>query len=93
MISNTNKQRDTKKDYRLCVMCKSPVLDILISNEKHDSIVTVDPNHKRHLCGGAELIKHEEKIVEDLQEQIKNINELELSSFQVGLTMEEADET
>ncbi|PWU80381.1 MAG: hypothetical protein DLM72_12425 [Candidatus Nitrosopolaris wilkensis] len=89
MISSTNNRRDTKKDYRLCVRCKSPVFDILRSSEKHDSIVTVDLNHKRHICTGPGRIIREENIVKGLQRHIEKINELELSSFQLGLAMEE----
>ncbi|MGA9745151.1 MAG: hypothetical protein WBQ16_11090 [Nitrososphaeraceae archaeon] len=93
MISNTKKRRDTKKDYRPCLRCKSPVFDILRSNEKHDSIITVDLNHKRHICTGPERIIHEENIVKGLQRHNKNTNELELLSFQLGLIMEEAAST
>jgi hypothetical protein len=90
MISNTNNRWDTKKGYRLCVRCKSPVFDILRTNDKHERSVTADLNHKRHICTGPERIIHEENIVKGLQEHIRNINEFELSSFQLWLIMEEA---
>lgn len=93
MNSYTNNQKDTKKDYYLCVRCKTPVFDIQRTNDKYDNIVTVDINHKRHFCTGPERMIHEEDIVEGLQQHTKNINELELSSFQLGLTIEEAAAT
>ena len=38
-----------------------------------------------HICSGAERIIHEENVVKELQGHLNNINELEASSFQLGL--------
>jgi hypothetical protein len=49
----------------------------------------MDLNVKRHFCKGVDRILHEEDCVKQLQQQIQTINELELSSFQIALTIEE----
>jgi hypothetical protein len=90
MVAYIKPQKDTKKHYRLCSTCNTPVADILRMPDRENSIVTVNLNSKRHICSGPQRIIHEENIVKALLRHIKNINELELSSFQLRLIIEEA---
>jgi hypothetical protein len=63
-----------------CHHCKSTITH---SND------ILDLNGKRHFCDGAGRIRHEEKCVIKIQKIIEYYNRHELSSFQLGLKMDD----
>jgi hypothetical protein len=67
-----------------CPNCKSQVVVGSL-----DSSDLLDLNWKRHFCDDADRIKHEEKCVTKIQKIIEYYNRLELSSFQLGLKMDD----
>jgi len=54
-----------------------------------DGADLLDLNGKRHFCHGTDRIRHEENCVIEIQKIIKNYNRRELSSFQLGLKMDD----
>lgn len=67
-----------------CPSCKSQIITrSSISND------LLDLNGKRHFCDSADRIRHEEKCVIDIHQIIEYCNRHELSSFQLGLKVDE----
>jgi len=64
-----------------CIRCKSQVIV--------DESDFLDLNHKRHFCEAADRIPHEEKCVIEIQKILEYYNRRELSSFQLGLKMDD----
>jgi hypothetical protein len=67
-----------------CPNCKSQV--VVGSLNSSDLL---DLNWKRHFCDDADRIKHEENCVIEIQKFIEHYNRRELSSFQLGLKMDD----
>jgi hypothetical protein len=67
-----------------CPNCKSQV--VIGSLNSSDLL---DLNWKRHFCDDADRIKHEENCVIEIQKFIEHCNRRELSSFQLGLKMDD----
>jgi hypothetical protein len=83
MDSITSKLSKNKKDASVsrCQKCKA------INPLDGDHLL--DPNGKRHFCDSADRIPHEEKCVIEIQKIIEYYNRRELSSFQLGLKMDD----
>jgi hypothetical protein len=87
MISKSNNQYFSEKDYAKCLRCKSSIIIDSKILDAHSTFIPLDLNHKRHICSGAERILHEEKVVKKIQSIIKKANDIELASFELRLVI------
>jgi hypothetical protein len=81
-ILPTRPRSNVERSPRVCCpKCKSQVIV--------DERDFLDLNQKRHFCEGADRIPHEEKCVIEIQRILEYYNRHELSSFQLGLKMDD----
>jgi hypothetical protein len=80
------KDYSEKYDSR-CFKCNSLIIFNAKIVDEQSNVIPLDLNHKRHICGGAERILYEEKVVKKIQRIVKKVNDVELVSFQLGLVI------
>lgn len=88
-ISISNK---ISKCYSECNKCRARIVIDPRIRDNDGNVIPLDLNLKRHLCNGAERILHELNVVDEIKNLLTKANEIEISSFQLRLVMEEEEE-
>jgi hypothetical protein len=77
------------KCYSECYKCRARIVIDPRIRDNDGNVIRLDLNLKRHLCNGAERILHELNVVDEIKNLFTKANEIEISSFQLRLVMEE----
>jgi hypothetical protein len=80
------------KCYSECNKCSARIVIDPRIRDNDCNAIPLDLNLKRHLCTSAERLLHELNIVEDIKNRLTRANEIEISSFQLRLVMEDEEE-
>ena len=94
--SNYNQLSDISnkisKCYSECNKCRARIVIDPRIRDNDSNVIPLDLNLKRHLCNGAERILHELNVVDEIKNLLTKANEIEISSFQLRLVMEDEEE-
>lgn len=79
------------KCYSECNKCRARIVIDPRIRDNDGNVIPLDLNLKRHLCTSAERLLHELDVVEEIKNLLIKANEIEISSFQLRLVMEEEE--